>query len=101
MALNDLIILLVIIAVGIQFWQIRAKTEMANRFAANYCKQHQLQLLSVARASTRISWYKAKLVWKCQFQFEFSANRESLNKGSFVMQGKTVTSMDVAAYPIN
>lgn len=101
MVLNDLIILLIIVLIGLQFWQIRAMTEMANRYAAHYCKQHGLQLVSVAREFTRLSWYKSRIVWKCQFQFEFSANRESLNTGHFIMQGKTVTSIDVPAYPIN
>ncbi|MDM7860222.1 DUF3301 domain-containing protein [Alteromonas sp. ASW11-36] len=101
MQLDDLIVLLLLGLIVFQFWQIRALTEMANRFAANYCKQHNLQLVSVARSNTRLGFYRKHLVWKLEFMFEFSANRESLNRGFFLMQGKTVTNIDVPAYPIN
>ncbi len=101
MNLTDLTLLLALALVGVQFWHIRALTEMANRYAAMYCKQHNLQLVSVARSSTRLGFYRKHLVWKLEFMFEFSANRESLNRGFFLMQGKTVTSIDVPAYPIN
>ncbi|WP_100655896.1 DUF3301 domain-containing protein [Alteromonas flava] len=101
MNLYDLIILLVLVVIALQFWQIRAMTELANRYAASYCKQHGLQLVSVARDKTRIGVYRGRPVWRCWYAFEFSANRESLSQGWFLMQGKTVTNIDVPAYPIN
>ncbi|WP_100642210.1 DUF3301 domain-containing protein [Alteromonas facilis] len=101
MNIYDLIILLIIGLVALQFWQIRAMTELANRYAAQYCKQHNLQLVSVARDHTRPGFYRGMPVWKSRYAFEFSANRESLSQGWFYMQGKTVTNIDVPAYPIN
>lgn len=101
MNLYDLILLIILFLIGLQFWQIRAMTEMANRYAAQYCKQHNLQLISVARISTRIGLFKARPAWKCEYTFEFSANREALNTGTFILHGKSVTHLDVPAYPIN
>lgn len=101
MNLNDLIVLLVVGLIALQFWQLRAMTEMANRFIKQYCKTHNLQLISLARHTTRPGFYRGRPVWRCRFEFEFSANREALSRGHFIMQGKTVTSIDVPAYPIN
>ena len=53
MNLFDLIVLLALSLVGLQFWQIRAMTEMAHRYATQYCKKHHLQLITVARESTK------------------------------------------------
>ena len=101
MNLFDLILLMGIAAIGLQFWVIRSMTELANRYAAHYCKKHGLQLITVARESTSLKVFQRKLAWKCRFRFEFSANKESLNSGTFTMHGKTVTHIDVPAYPIN
>lgn len=101
MNLFDLVLLMLLGLIGLQFWQIRAMTEMANRYAAQYCKKHSLQLITVARESTRIGFFKQRLAWRCRYRFEFSANREALNSGTFDLHGKTVIDIDVPAYPIN
>ncbi|MBT0585021.1 DUF3301 domain-containing protein [Alteromonas oceanisediminis] len=101
MELTNVILLLLLVATAWQFWHIREMNELANRFAAHYCKKHALQLISVARESTRIRLFKGKPAWYCRFRFEFSANREALNSGTFEMHSKTVTAIDVPAYPIN
>ena len=99
--LFDLVILITLAIVGIQFWQIRSMTEMAYRFASNYCKKHSLQLVSVARENTIVAISRGRPAWKCRYRFEFSANRDSSNSGSFVLVGNTVVELDVPAYPIN
>jgi len=101
MNLFDLIVLLALTLIGLQFWQIRAMTEMAHRYATQYCKKHHLQLITVARESTKIRVFKQRLAWQCRYRFEFSANREALNSGTFDLHGKTVIAVDVPAYPIN
>jgi hypothetical protein len=101
MNLFDVVVLIILGLIGTQFWQIRAMTEMAHRYAAQYCKKHNLQLITVARESTKIGLFKQRLAWQCRYRFEFSANREALNSGTFDLHGKTVISIDVPAYPIN
>lgn len=101
MNLFDVVLLIALGLICLQFWHIRAMTEMANRYAAQYCKKHSLQLITVARESTKIALYKQRLAWRCRYRFEFSANREALNSGTFDLHGKTIIAIDVPAYPIN
>lgn len=98
--LGSIIWLLVIIAVMAQFWVLRGISEGAQRFLHNYCQQHQLQLLSMARAKTRPALHKGKLIWKNEFQFEFSGNGEDASQGTMTMMGYKVLSVETPAYRI-
>ena len=98
--LGSIIWLLVIIAVVAQFWVLRGISEGAQRFLHHYCQQNQLQLLSIARAKSRPVLYKGKLVWKNEFQFEFSGNGEDASQGTMIMMGYKVLTVDTPAYRI-
>ncbi|MBN7821419.1 DUF3301 domain-containing protein [Bowmanella sp. Y26] len=100
MSLGELTLILVIIALGWQFWRIRAMTEQAYRYMDNYCNKQGLQLLSLSRYKTRIRPYRGKLDWYCEFNFEFSGNGEDAYQGSLVMQGMQVTETNLPPYRV-
>lgn len=100
MTLADIWLLIAIGLVIFQFWRVRAITEAANVYASRYCEQQQLQLLSLARAKTRLKWLRGKLDWYTEFQFEFSGNGEDKYTGTLIMNGLRVTQTQVPPYRI-
>ena len=72
MTLAELTLFLCLLLIGFQFWRIRSISERANLHIQQYCQTHQLQLLSVARRKTRLSFKYAKIDWHSVFVFEFS-----------------------------
>ncbi|MEH6711524.1 MAG: DUF3301 domain-containing protein [Paraglaciecola polaris] len=98
MNLFDLTLFLVILLVVFQFWRMRAITEKANLHLAQYCDQHGLQLISVARNKTRLGSYRGKLDWQSSFIFEFSGNGENSYQGTLSMAGQHVLEVETPAY---
>lgn len=92
MTLGNILLLVILVAIGYRFWRLRDFSEMARRYIESYCSQHNLQLLSVARSKTRIAMNRGKLDWKLTFQFEFSGTGEDRYIGSVEMLGNKVLS---------
>jgi len=99
--LTDVVALIFAFVVILQFWHIRAITEMANRYLVNYCNERQLQLLSVARSKTRLGLHRGKPDWHTVFEFEFSGNGTDRYSGQLFMEGKKVVSTDLPAYRVS
>jgi|TARA_R110000744_G_scaffold155100_1_gene270301 hypothetical protein len=101
MNLFDLTLFLVILVVVFQFWRMRAITEKANQYLAQYCDKHGLQLISNARQKTRLGSYRGKLDWQSCFVFEFSGNGENSYQGTLTMAGKHILNVDTPAYRVD
>lgn len=99
--LTDVVALLIVVVIIVQFWHIRAITEMANRYLGNYCQERDLQLLSVARSKTRLGLHKGKPDWQTEFEFEFSGNGTDRYAGQLFMVGKKVVATDLPAYRVS
>lgn len=99
--LVDIIILVLLVVIGAQFWRIRGIAEQAKRYLTHYCNKQQLQLISVARHKTRLTLQRGKLDWHCEFAFEFSGNGEDSSQGTLVMKGLQVVSTDMPAYRVH
>lgn len=100
MSLGELVLWLVIAFVVFQFWRIRSISEAANLYLQHYCKSHQLQLLSVARKTTRLSLKTGKPDWYSEFAFEFSSSGDDRYQGTLIMVGRYVTKTDVPVHRI-
>lgn len=97
-SLIDILVLVGILSVCFQFWQLRQQAEVANKHAKRYCEQNSLQFISCARKKTRLQFFKKKLVeWQSQYEFEFSGNGEDANRGWLVMQDNLLS--DISAEP--
>jgi hypothetical protein len=101
MTLGSLVILLSICWVGFQYWRLRGIAEFSIQYANQYCEQHNLQFLSLARRSTRISAYRGKLDWKVVYQLEFSSSGSDAYIGTMTSFGNKVIEMNLPAYKIN
>lgn len=99
--LFDIVLLMVIVLVGAQFWRIRAISERAKVFLTRYCEKNGLQLISIARSKTRLSVHNGRLDWYNEFIFEFSSTGEESYQGLLSMSGLTVINTDLPAYRIN
>lgn len=99
--LFDVIILLFVVVVIFQFWRIRAIAEHAKSYLHRYCEKNHLQLISVARKKSRLTFYRGKLDWKSEFIFEFSGNGEDSNQGTLHMMGLSITDTLLPAYRVN
>ena len=87
MTLGELTLFLLIGFAGFQFWRIRSISEAAFEHARLYCDTHHLQLLTLARRSTRLTFKYAKPDWHSRFEFEFSGNGEDRYTGEMEMVG--------------
>lgn len=101
MNLFDLVVLLIILLIGGQFWRIRAISEKAGQHLEQYCQLNQLQLISIARSKTRLGSYNGKLDWKSEFIFEFSGTGEDSYQGTVKMVGLHVLETLTPAYRVN
>jgi len=99
--LGELTLFLLLLAVGFQFWRIRSISERAYGHVEHYCNTHQLQLLSVARKKTRLSFKYAKIDWWSVFVFEFSGNGEDRYVGEMEMIGQKVLRTQLPPYRTN
>lgn len=97
----DVVVILVVFVVMVQFWHIRAITETANRYLISFCEERELQLLSVARFKTRIGLHRGKPDWHTSFIFEFSGNGTDRYTGTLAMQGKHIIDADLPAYRVS
>lgn len=99
--LIDILILLFIIVVVVQFWRIRAISEQAKVHLTNYCDKNDIQFISIARTKTRIGIQRGKLDWNIEFIFEFSGNGEDRDQGTLYMSGLRLVNIELPAYRIN
>lgn len=99
--LFDIVLLMVIIVVGMQFWRIRAISEHAKFYLSRYCEKNGLQLISIARSKTRLSIHKGRLDWFNEFNFEFSSTGEESYQGILTMSGLSIVNTELPAYRIN
>ncbi|MDF2179633.1 DUF3301 domain-containing protein [Aliiglaciecola sp. CAU 1673] len=100
MTLFDLILMMVIVVVGLQFWRIRAISEKAHVYLEQYCQQQGLQLISLSRVKTRLTSIRGKLDWHSEFTFEFSGNGEDAYQGKLIMGGLKVLQTDLPPYRV-
>ncbi len=101
MTLGDIVVLLIVLVIAFQFWRVREIAEAAKSYVNQYCDEHDLQFIAVARHKTRLTTVKGKLDWRCVFRFEFSSNGEDAYTGTLTMDGLNITKTDVPAYRIN
>ncbi len=101
MSLGELTLWLAIGLVAFQFWRIRSISERANAYARDYCNQHNLQLLAIARRKTRLYTKRGKLDWYSEFLFEFSGNGEDRYTGEIHFVGTYVAKTVLPPYRVN
>ncbi|WP_289027943.1 DUF3301 domain-containing protein [uncultured Paraglaciecola sp.] len=101
MNLHDLIVLILILCFIAMFWRFRAISEQVKVSLEHYCETHNIQLISVARVSTRIKSYRGKLDFHTEFYFEFSGNGEDSYRGRILMIGLRSVKVETPAYKID
>ena len=92
MTLGDIVFVLFLIVGISQFWRIRAISEAAKSYLIHYCDKENLQLISVARQTTKLGIVRGKPDWRTEFAFEFSGNGEDRYQGTITMEGIKVKS---------
>ncbi|MET1218869.1 MAG: DUF3301 domain-containing protein [Glaciecola sp.] len=91
LSLLEILCITIGVAVAVWFWRIRAYAEVAREYAQHYCRQHDLQFISIARK--RLVWLakseeKAGMI---EYAFAFSGDKESAHEGSiFLYKGKVI-----------
>jgi hypothetical protein len=101
MTLGSLVILLSIGLTAFQFWRLRDIGEFSIQYANQYCEKQNLQFLSLARRSTRISAHRGKLDWKIVYQLEFSSSGSDAYIGTMTCFDNSVIEMNLPAYKID
>jgi hypothetical protein len=101
MTLGSLVILLSIALIAFQLWRLRGIGEFSIQYANQYCEKQDLQFLSLARHSTRISAHRGKLDWKIIYQLEFSSSGSDAYIGTMTCFGHAVIEMYLPAYKID
>jgi hypothetical protein len=99
--LTNVVIILTLIVIGVQFWRLRSIAEYMVQYANRYCKKHKLQYISLARTDTKFRIYKGRLDWQLRYQMEFSSDGQTDYIGTIVSHGKNVVSVELPAYRIS
>ncbi|MDT7524781.1 MULTISPECIES: DUF3301 domain-containing protein [Idiomarinaceae] len=98
MQLSDAMLLIFIGFIIFLFWQGRRQAEQARRYAAAYCKNHQLQLLDIAWQAGRPARFERHWGWRSSYQFAFSSDGESRYEGELVMLNLRLLEVNTPAY---
>jgi len=86
--MTDLLALFLICLIGAECWQRRQQSELAERLIKHYCKNTQLQLLSVARQSFGMPLCLSRVTQKANaFVFEYSADGVGKEEGELYLVG--------------
>ena len=101
MTLLEFTVWLCLAFVIFQFWRIRSISETADKYIKQYCDTHQLQLLSVARAKTSLTFKYQKPDWLSLYRFEFSGNGEDKYTGEITLVGHPVINTTLPPYHAN
>ncbi|TYK66361.1 DUF3301 domain-containing protein [Colwellia echini] len=84
------------------FVYLRKVSEMAEHHIRRYCKEGDLQFISLARRSSRVKYTKQQgLCIYSIFDFDFSGDGESNNQGSLSLYGLKLSTIDLPAYRIH
>ena len=99
--LGDIYILLSLCSVIWYFWYLRNVAETARKLTEQYCEQHKLQYIAIARSKTRLSASKRLGVFiKSEFEFEFSGDGESSYTGILTMNGQKAAGFELPPYKV-
>lgn len=84
------------------FVYLRQVSEAAKRHLKRYCKDGDLQLLSIARRSSRFKFTKrhGPCIYSI-FDFDFSGDGESNNQGTLTLYGLKLEEVNVPAFRVN
>ncbi|MGK4475641.1 DUF3301 domain-containing protein [Aeromonas molluscorum] len=91
--MEEMLWIILLVCLASAFWQQRRQAELAWQYLRRYCRQHELQLLSVARSHRRLARRPLRLL-TC-YEFEFSSDGESHYLGTLTMQGLNVAGIDI------
>ncbi len=84
------------------FVYLRQVSEAAKRHLNRYCKEGELQLLSVARRSSRVKFTKQHgLCIYSTFDFDFSGDGESNNQGYLTLCGLKLEKVHLPAFRVS
>lgn len=98
--LSTIVVLAFICAVAALFWQFRRLGERAQRYASQYCKQHQLQYLDIARQSGSLKISKRGPLWQTTFSFGFSSDRENRYEGELIFANTHLVKVSMPVYRV-
>ncbi|WP_448564433.1 DUF3301 domain-containing protein [Thalassotalea ganghwensis] len=100
--MENIYILLLFFLVFWYFVFIRKVAEKARYYAKQYCDKEDLQFITIARRSSRLSFNKRQgLNWLSVFEFEFSGDGVSQYQGVLSMRTYKLEGIDIPAYRIN
>ena len=86
--MTDLLVLFLICLIGAECWQRRQQSELAERLIKHYCKNTDLQLLSIARQSFGIPLCLSRVTQKANaFVFEYSVDGVGKEEGELYLVG--------------
>jgi len=98
MDIYNLIILVIIFTIGLQFWRLRGIAESTVKYAQRYCKKEGLQYISLARVKTQFRVHRGKPDWVLDYQLEFSSDGEMQYNGLIQTHGKDVIKVELPVF---
>jgi hypothetical protein len=98
MDIYNLIILIALFTIGLQFWRLRGIAESTVKYAKQYCKKEGLQYISLARVKTKLSFHRGKPDWLIDYQLEFSSDGEMQYNGIIQTHGKDVIKVELPVF---
>lgn len=98
--LGDVVLLMVLVFVGLWFWQLRQMAEASERHAKRACNSQNLQLLAVALQRARPAFGgNSGLSWRGSYLFEFSTDGVNRLQATMTLHGQTLLGIDWPVFP--
>ena len=99
--MENIYILLIFFLICWYFIYLRKVAEFARIHTQQYCQKENLQYLSIARISSRLTFNKRMGIhWHSIFEFEFSGDGESQYIGRVLLRNYKLDKIDIPAYRI-
>ena len=84
------------------FIYLRKISEVAQVYANRYCEKNQLQFITIARKTSKLTFTKNYgLAWFSLFDIEFSGDGESSNCATLSLYGLTLDNIDIPPYRVH
>lgn len=100
-SLLEILLSVILCAVIVWFWRIRDNAEKVRHFAMQYCQNHHLQFISIARKRIILWPHNNNKIGLIEYSFCFSGDKESAYEGLISIYKGKIMNIDLPVYRVN
>lgn len=98
--LLEILLIVIFCALTVWFWRMRDNAERVRQFAQQYCQNHHLQFISIARKNITFWPNNNKKTGLIEYSFCFSGDKETAYEGIISVYKGKIKHVDLPAYRV-